>query len=95
MIEKLQAEFPEGTPVIIQEESKTGRGTYVRAVVVGTVISWRHETTGAWYAKNGDPSIPNENGKLQLLRLMLQKVDGEISDIIIDDLTKIAKLEVK
>ncbi len=95
MIAKLQAEFPEGTPVIIQEESNTGRGTFVRAEVVGTVISWRHETTGAWYAKKGDPSIPNENGKLQLLRLMLKNVDGEISDIIIDDLTKIAKLEAK
>lgn len=93
MIEKLQAEFPEGIPVIIQEESKTGTGTYVTSEVVGTVISWRHESTGAWYAKNGDPSVPNENGKLQLLRLMLKKVDGEISDIIIDELTKIAKLE--
>lgn len=95
MIEKLQAEFPEGTPVIIREESKTGRGTYVIAEVVGTVISWRHETTGAWYANRGDPSIPNENGKLQLLRLTLKKVDGEISDIIIDDLTKVATLEAK
>ena len=93
MIEKLQAEFPEGTPVVIQEESRTGRGTYVKAEVVGTVISWRPETTGAWYAKKGNPSIPNKNGKLQLLRLMLEKVDGEISDIIIDDWTKIARLE--
>ena len=95
MIEKLRAEFPKGTPVIVEEESQTARGTFAKAEVVGTVISWRHETTGAWYAKKGDPSIPNENGKLQLLRLMLKKVDGEISDIIIDDLTKIAKLEAK
>ena len=95
MIERLQADFPNGTPVIIKEESKTGKGTYVQTEVVGTVISWRHETTGAWYAKNGDPSIPNKDGKLQLLRLMLKKVDGEISDLIIDDLTKIAKLEAK
>ena len=95
MIEKLQAEFPEGAPVIIQAESKTERGTFVRTEVVGTVVRWRHETTGAWYSKKGDPGIPNENGKLQLLRLMLKKVDGEISDIIIDDLTKIAMLEAK
>jgi len=95
MIRKLQTAFPEGTPVVIQEESQTGTGTYLKTEVVGTIISWRHETTGAWYAENGDPSIPNENGKLQLLRLMLKKIDGEISDIVIDDLTKIAKLEVK
>ncbi len=95
MIEQLQAEFPEGTPIIIQEESKTGRGTYVKSEVVGTVVSWRHETTGAWYAKKGDPRIPNEDGKLLLLRLMLKKVDGEVSDIVVDHLTKIAKLEAK
>ena len=95
MIERLQAEFPKGTPVIVKEESKTGKGTYVQTEVVGTVISWRNEITGAWYAKNGDPSISNKNGKLQLLRLILRKVDGEMSDLVIDDLTRIAKLEAK
>ena len=95
MIRKLQTAFPEGTPVVIQEESQTGMGIHAKSEVVGTIVSWRHETTGAWYANRGDPSIPNENGKLQLLRLMLKKIDGEISDIVIDDLTKIAKLEVK
>ena len=91
--QKLQTEFPEGTPVVIQEESKTGIGTYVKSKVVGTVVSWRYETTGAWYAQSGDPSIPNQDGKLRLLRLMLKKSDGEITDLVIDDLTKIAKLE--
>ena len=95
MIENLKQQFPEGTPVIVTEESKTGTGIYVTSEVIGTVINWRHETTGAWYSKQGDPSIPNENGKLQLLRLMIRKVDGEISDMIIDDLAKIAKLEAK
>ena len=95
MLEKLQTQFPKGTPVRIQKESKTGTGIYWETEVFGTVISWRHEGTGAWYAKNGDQKISNKNGKLQLLRLKLTKIEGEITDIIIDDLTKIAKIESK
>ena len=95
VIRRLQAEFPEGTLVIVREKSKTGMGIFGVAEVVGTVVGWRHETTGAWYSERGDPNIPNKNGKLQLLRLMLRKVDGEMTDLVIDDLAKIIKLEAK
>ena len=95
MTGKLRRLFPEGTPVILKEESKTGTGTFVTAEVFGTVVEWSYEPTGAWYAKNGDPNRPNAGGKLQLLRLRLRKVDGEITDTIIDDLTSISKLEAK
>lgn len=93
VIGKLQTEFREGTLVIVHKGSRAGMMIFAVAEVVGTVVGWRHETTGAWYSERGDPSIPNKNGKLQLLRLMLRKADGEITDIVIDDLTKIAKLE--
>lgn len=63
--------------------------------VVGTVLEWRSEPTGSWYARNGNSRVPNRDGKLQLCRLLLKKVDGEISEIVIDDLTSIAKLETK
>ena len=81
--------------MMVEKESRTGRGTCLKSEVVGTVHEWRYETTGAWYASNGDPSILNADGKLLLLRLLLKRVDGEITDIIMDDLTNVAKLEAK
>ena len=95
VIGKLQTEFPEGTLVIVHKGSRAGMRIFAVAEVVGTVVGWRHETTGAWYSERGDPNIPNKNGKLQLLRLMLRKVDGEMTDLVIDDLAKIIKLEAK
>jgi hypothetical protein len=95
LIAKLKRQFPEGTPVIVKEESRNGRMTAVVSETVGTVVEWRHEATGAWYAKNGDPNTPSTAGHLQLLRLSLRKVDGEMTDLVIDDLTSIARLEAK
>lgn len=95
MIAKLKRLFPEGTPVRIRDDSRAGRGVFATSETFGTVVAWRHEATGAWYAKNGDPNTPNANGKLQLLRLSLRKVDGEIADLVIDDLSSIAKLEAQ
>jgi hypothetical protein len=95
MIAKRRQLFPVGTPVILKKESKTGTGTFLTAGIVGTVVEWRYEAAGAWYSENGDPNIPNAGGKLQLLRLRLKKVDGEITDTILDDLTSVAKLEAK
>ncbi len=93
MIAKLKRQFPEGTPVRAQQESRTGRGVFVTSEIFGTVVAWRHEPTGAWYAQNGDPNTPNAGGKLQLLRLSLRKLDGEITDLVFDGLSGIAKLE--
>jgi len=95
MIAKLKRRFPEGTPVCVTSESRTGRGVFATSETFGTVVAWRHEATGAWYAKNGDPTTPNSGGKLQLLRLSLRKVDGEITDLVIDDLTRIMQLEAQ
>lgn len=95
MIAKLNRQLPEGTPVRVQQESRTGRGVFGTSETFGTVVTWRHEPTGAWYAQNGDPNTPNAGGKLQLLRLSLRKLDGEITDLVIDDLTSIAKLKAK
>jgi hypothetical protein len=94
-IEQLQRRFPAGMPVIIKGKSRTGLGTFATSEIVGTVVEWKYATTGAWYAKKGDPSIPNADGKLQLFRLLLKKVDGEITDLIIDDLSSIARLQAK
>lgn len=95
MIAKLKRLFPEGTPVRVTGESMTGRGVFGTSETFGTVVAWRHEATGAWYAKNGDQNIRNADGRLQLLRLLLRKVDGEITDLVFDNLSSIAKLEAQ
>lgn len=95
IIAQLQRDFPAGVPVMVMEQSRTGRGVFGTTKTVGTVVEWRHEPAGAWYSQNGDPSVLNANGKLQLLRLSLRKVDGEMTDLVIDDLTTLAKLEAK
>lgn len=91
MIGRIRELFPVGTPVILKGE--LGTGTSVTAETIGTVVGWRSEATGAWYSRNGNPKIENAGGRLQLLRLLLRKADGEMTDLVIDDLTSIAKLE--
>lgn len=95
ILAKLRTEFPEGTDVVVRGESRTGQGVFMAVKTVGTVAGWQHETTGAWYSARGDPNTPNKDGKLLLLRLTLRKLDGEITNIVIDDLTSIAKLEAR
>jgi hypothetical protein len=90
---KLRQLFPEGSSVIVKKKSQTGTGTCLPAEVVGAVVEWKYSAAGAWFSKNGNPNISNADGKLQLLRLRLKKVDGEIADIIIDDLTSMSQLE--
>jgi len=82
--------FPPGTPVrVVQSTVHRARRGGVRtrdAVVVGVVESWQHRPTGSWYAHG-------KNDKLWLERLRLRKVDGEVALLVIDDGTRIAKLE--
>ena len=92
MIGALKQQFQFGTPVVVRGKSRTGRKIFTTSQVAGTVIDWRHETTGASYSQNGDPNTLSADGKLLVLRLLLRKVDGEVSDLVIDDLTTIAQL---
>ena len=77
--------FPPGTPVCVRQSVPYGRET-MEVEVVGVVQSWDERPTGAWYAHGKD-------AKLWLKRLTLRKADGEISTLVIDDGTTIAKLE--
>lgn len=81
---RLRRLLPKGTRVNVRRVSKTGRDVFMTTAVVGTVIDWCYEPTGAWYSKNGDPNILNADGKFQLLRLRMTKDDGEITDTIIE-----------
>jgi len=77
--------FPAGTPVRVLQTTQR-RGTSYESQVVGVVESWDNRPTGSWHAHG-------KNDKLWLSRLKLRKADGEITLLVIDDATSIAKLE--
>jgi hypothetical protein len=80
-----QALFPVGTPVCVTETvRRRDRATQTRTY--GTVEAWDELPTGSWYAHGKDD-------RLWLRRLELRKADGEISLLVVDDSTSIAKLE--
>ena len=77
--------FPPGTPVCVRQTVER-RGRPIEAEVIGVVEAWAELPTGSWYAHS-------PKGKLCLTRLKLRKADGEITLLVIDDSTTIAKLE--
>ena len=82
----IEEQFPQGTPVCIKHTIEM-RGENLEAKVVGSVQAWEDLPTGSWHAHG-------KNDKLWLKRLKLRKADGEITLLIMDDSTEIAKLEV-
>ena len=77
--------FPQGTPVRVVQITRRRDDSY-RAESVGVVEAWENRSTGSWYAHG-------KNDKLWLKRLKLRKADGELTLLVIDDATSIAKLE--
>jgi len=77
--------FPPGTPVRVRELT-VRRGKPIEAETIGMVEEWDELPTGSWYAHGKDD-------RLWLRRLKIRKLDGEISLIVLDDGTSIAKLE--
>ncbi len=80
-----ESEFAAGTPVRVRQTARHGSDT-VETEVVGVVESWGDRPTGSWHAHG-------KNGRLWLTRLTLRKADGELSVLVIDDSTTIARLE--
>ena len=81
----VEAKFPPGTPVCVREVTRM-RAEDLESEVIGVVEAWEDQPTGSWHAHGKD-------SKLWLRRLKLRKSDGEISLIVVDDQTYIAKLE--
>lgn len=77
--------FPPGTPVCVTE-TIVRRGTPIKTETVGVVECWENLPTGSWYAHG-------KGDRLWLKRLRLRKVDGEITLLVMDEHTAIAKLE--
>ncbi|MFQ5495471.1 MAG: hypothetical protein ACE5EX_08825, partial [Phycisphaerae bacterium] len=84
--------FPQGTPVRVTQTIRRRDRDY-RIEVVGTVEAWDTAPTGSWYAK-GKPAWSGDEGpRLWLNRLVLRKVDGELTSLVVDDATQIARLD--
>jgi hypothetical protein len=79
--------FPPGTPVCVTQHvrRRAAMGPF-EAEVVGVVEAWQDRPTGSWHAHG-------KHDKLWLRRLKLRKADGEITLLVIDDATRIARLE--
>lgn len=80
-----EADFPPGTPVCVTETTRR-RDDAIETRVIGVVQEWEELPTGSWFARGKD-------NKLWLKRLRLRKADGEITLLVVDDGTTIAKLE--
>ncbi len=77
--------FPVGTPVCITEKiRRRDRTTETRTC--GTIDVWEELPTGSWFSHR-------KRDRLWLRRLKLRKVDGEISLLVVDDATSIARIE--
>lgn len=77
--------FPVGTPVCVHTTTwRRDRAT--RTETIGTIEAWEVLPTGSWF-------VHGRHDRLWLRRLKLRKLDGEISLLIVDDSTAIAKLE--
>jgi len=80
-----ESQFPPGTPVrVVQVVMK--RDESYEAQVDGVVEAWETQPTGSWFAHG-------KNHKLWLKRLRLRKADGELTSVVIDDRTSVAKIE--
>ena len=73
-----------GTKVKITQQIAARDRTWV-SETVGTVIEFQQRPTGSWFAHSRDD-------KLWLDRLVIQKADGEISILNLDDLTVVETL---
>lgn len=82
---KPEEQFPPGTPVRIVQEVTLQRNP-VPSSVFGLVEAWEDLPTGSWYAHG-------RKDRLWLKRLRLRKHDGEVTLLVVDDSTRIARLE--
>jgi hypothetical protein len=77
--------FPPGTPVCVTEVTwRRDRSVEVRTV--GVVDAWEEMPTGSWHAHG-------RKDRLWLRRLKLRKLDGEVTLLVVDDGTSMAKLK--
>lgn len=82
---QIEHQFPAGTPVRVQQSVDRREGA-IEVQVVGVVEAWEELPTGSWYAHG-------RHDRLWLQRLKLRKADGELTLLVCDDRTAIARVE--
>lgn len=86
-MKEYEAKFPRGTPVLVRQ-TILRRGEPIVVETAGVVEAWEDRPTGSWFAHG-------KNDRLWLHRLKLRKADGEITLLVLDENTSIAKLEAE
>ena len=81
MDESLRNKLKPGAVVKITQQIRHGNHTW-SDVITGTVVSFSQMTTGSWYAHS-------KNEKLWLDRLKLQRTDGELLTLNLDDYSQV------
>ena len=84
--------IPPGTPVRVRQQIDH-RMKPMETEIVGVVEAVEDLPTGSWYAHGKPAGSDRTYGRLWLKRLTLRKLDGEITTLVIDNATEIAKLE--
>jgi hypothetical protein len=77
--------YAPGTHVRITQQIPRRTDTYT-TTILGTVLRHERQSSGSWFARN--PS-----GRLWLDRLIIQKPDGEISTLNLDEYTRVEVLD--
>lgn len=70
-------QFAPGQKVAVTQQIPQRDGDCWTTTIVGKVVRFEQEKTGSWYAHAKDD-------KLWLDRLVLEKEDGEITELILD-----------
>jgi hypothetical protein len=79
--ENIQKQLVPGAQVKVTQQIAARDYTWTQEIR-GTIESFAHKQTGSWFAHS-------KNDKLWLDRLVLKKVDGEITTLNLDDYTHI------
>src|SRR5438067_1156229 len=77
--------YEPGTQVRVTEQIPRRLDTYT-TLVTGKVIRHERQNSGSWYARN-------KRGKVWLDRLLIEKADGEISILNLDEYTVVEVLK--
>ena len=81
MNESLRNQLKPGAVVKITQQIPHREHTWTD-IITGTIVSFDQQQTGSWYAHS-------KNDKLWLDRLKLQRTDGELLTLNLDDYTQV------
>jgi len=81
MTDSIAVKLKPGTKVKVTQQIG-GRISSLNSEIRGTIVSFEQKSTGSWYAHS-------KNDKLWLDRLTLRKDDGELTNLSLDESSRI------